>query len=349
MSDHQRQAAANDHRVQPSCFIIAEVAQAHDGSLGMAHAYVDAAANAGADAVKFQTHIAAAESTPAEPWRVRFSPQDATRYDYWRRMEFTEEQWAGLRHHAGERNLVFMSSPFSVAAAELLRRIGIQAWKIASGEANNPLLLASIAGSHLPVYISTGMSTLSEVENSVSALRQRQLEFTLLQCSSIYPCPPEKIGLNVIQEYKHRFGCPVGLSDHSGTIFTGLAAATLGVDALEVHITLSRESFGPDVACSVTTQEFRQLVDGIRYIERIRANPVNKDALANELEQTRRIFHKSIVTTCELRPGEPIRPGDLTLKKPGTGLPAARLPQLIGRSVRHVVPEGTFLVEQDLV
>jgi N-acetylneuraminate synthase len=119
------------------CLIIGEVAQAHDGSLGMAHAFIEAIAAAGADAVKFQTHIAAAESTPAEPWRVRFSAQDASRYDYWKRMEFTEEQWRGLKQHAFEKGLLFLSSPFSLEAVELLERVGVAAWKIASGETGN--------------------------------------------------------------------------------------------------------------------------------------------------------------------------------------------------------------------
>ena len=117
-----------------ACYIVAEMAQAHDGSLGTAHAYIDAIAKAGADAIKFQTHIAAAESTPSEPWRVKFSPQDATRYDYWKRMEFTEKQWHGLKKHADERGLKFLSSPFSVEAVELLTRVGVAAWKVASGE-----------------------------------------------------------------------------------------------------------------------------------------------------------------------------------------------------------------------
>ena len=114
--------------------VIGEIGQAHDGSLGCAHAYIDAIADAGADAVKFQTHLAAEESTPAEPWRVKFSKQDVTRYDYWRRMEFSESQWAGLVAHARERELLFVSSPFSQAAVDLLRRVGVDVWKVASGE-----------------------------------------------------------------------------------------------------------------------------------------------------------------------------------------------------------------------
>src|SRR5438034_7533883 len=111
------------------CVVVGEVAQAHDGSLGLAHAFVDAIADAGADAVKFQTHIARAESTPAERWRVPFSFQDASRYDYWRRMEFSEDQWAGLRAHAADRGLLFYSSPFSVEAVDLLARVGVAGWK----------------------------------------------------------------------------------------------------------------------------------------------------------------------------------------------------------------------------
>src|SRR3954467_12700385 len=132
------------------CIIIGEVAQSHDGSLGTAHSFVDAIADAGADAVKFQTHIAAAESTRGEPWRVKFSKQDATRYDYWKRMEFTEQQWLELRQHADERGLFFLSSPFSLEAVELLERVGVAAWKVASGEISNLAMLDRMLVSGIP-------------------------------------------------------------------------------------------------------------------------------------------------------------------------------------------------------
>ena len=125
--------------------VVAAVGQAHDGSLGTAHAFIDVIARAGADAVKFQTHIAAAESTPGEPWRVRFSPQDETRYEYWQRMEFTPAQWEGLRDHARERDLLFLSTPFSPQAVELLRSLDVPAWKVASGETSNLPLIAEMA------------------------------------------------------------------------------------------------------------------------------------------------------------------------------------------------------------
>src|SRR5215210_2510656 len=144
--------------------VIGEVAQAHDGSLGLAHAFIDAIADAGADAVKFQTHIAAAESTEREQWRVKFSQQDTTRYDYWKRMEFSEYEWLGLRQHADNRGLLFLSSPFSIEAIALLERVGVAAWKIASGEASNAAMLGRMLQNRLPMILSTGMSTLSEID-----------------------------------------------------------------------------------------------------------------------------------------------------------------------------------------
>lgn len=329
------------------CFIIGEVAQSHDGSLGLAHAFIDAIADAGANAVKFQTHIAAAESTPGEPWRVKFSQQDATRYDYWKRMEFTEDQWLGLRQHATEREIAFLSSPFSLEAVELLVRIGVDAWKVASGEVNNPMLFDHIAATGLPVLLSTGMSPLSEIDSAVERVKAAGLALTVLQCTSIYPTPLEKVGLNLIPLFRDRYGCSVGLSDHSGTVYTGLAAAALGINALEVHITLSRQMFGPDVPVSITPAELHQLVTGIRAIETLRNNPVDKDVMAQELAPMRDLFGKSIVASQELAKGTVVDDRHLTVKKPGTGIPAARLSEFIGRSLTRDVRKDELLKETD--
>jgi N-acetylneuraminate synthase len=220
------------------CLIIGEVAQSHDGSLGMAHAYIDAIA--GADAVKFQTHLAAAEPTPDEPWRVKFSPQDATRYEYWQRMEFTADQWTGLNRHTDERGLLFLSSPFSNEAVELLTRVGVAAWKIASGEVNNVPMFEQMAATRLPMLVSTGMSPLTVIDEAVERARSHQLPLAVLQCTSAYPCPAEKVGLNLLDTFRNRFDCAVGLSDHSGSVYPGLATVALGVEVLEVHVTFNR-------------------------------------------------------------------------------------------------------------
>jgi N,N'-diacetyllegionaminate synthase len=331
------------------CFIIGEVAQAHDGSLGIAHAYIDAIANAGADAVKFQTHIAAAESTPDEPWRVKFSDQDTTRYDYWKRMEFTEEQWRKLKKHAEEKGIQFLSSPFSVEAVELLTRVGVVAWKVASGEVNNVPLFERIAATGLPILLSTGMSPLNEIDAAVERVKASRLSLTVLQCTSLYPCPPEKIGLNLIPFLRERYGCSIGLSDHSGTIYPSLAAVTLGIDVLEIHVTLSREMFGPDVPASITTAELRRLVDGIRFIEKMKAHPVNKDALAAEVQPVRNLFTKSVVARVNLTAGTVLREEHLALKKPGTGIPADKLGEVIGRRLNRDVQADEVLRQTDLM
>jgi N,N'-diacetyllegionaminate synthase len=330
------------------CMIIGEVAQAHDGSLGMAHAFIDAIADAGADAVKFQTHIASAESTLSEPWRVKFSQQDVTRYDYWKRMEFSEEQWHGLKKHADACGLKFLSSPFSVEAVDLLSRIGVGAWKVASGEISNLPMFERIATTGLPIILSTGMSPLSEIDAAVGRVKAAGLPLTLLQCTSAYPCPPEKIGLNLISFFRDRYGCAVGLSDHSGTIYPGLAAATLDIEVLEVHVTLSREMFGPDVTASITTAELRQLVEGIRFIEKMNAHPLEKNALVSEMKPLRDLFTKSVVARHDLPAGTVLGKEHLSAKKPGTGIPAERLPELVGRTLNRSVKADQILQESDL-
>lgn len=309
--------------------LIGEVGQAHDGSLGLAHRFIDAIADAGADAVKFQTHIAAAESTPAEPWRVRFSPQDETRYDYWRRMEFTEAQWVGLREHADERGLMFLSTPFSVEAVELLERVGVSMWKISSGEVGNEELLRSIP-SDAPVLLSSGMSPWQELDEAVETCRRNGNPVAVLQCTSAYPTAPTQVGLNLIDEFRQRWGCPVGLSDHSGTIFPSLAAVTLGADIVELHVTLSRRMFGPDVPASLTVEELALVKEGMTHIDQMRRHPVDKDLVAAGMEEMRRLFTRSLVARTNLPRGHVLDRRDLLAKKPGSGIPPSSISSVLG-------------------
>ncbi len=329
------------------CFIIGEIAQTHDGSLGTAHAYIDAIAAAGADAIKFQTHFAAAESSPGEPWRVKFSKQDETRYDYWQRMEFTPEQWRGLAEHTTERGLVFLSSAFSLQAVTLLESLGMQAWKVGAGEITNLPMLTAMAKTGKPVLLSSGMSTWEEMDAAVACVRSNGAPVAVFQCTTAYPCPPEKLGLNVLGELRQRYQCPVGLSDHSGTIYAGLSARTLGAQLIEVHVTFSRECFGPDVPASVTTGELKQLVEGVRFIERALHNPVNKTAMANDLAEMKRIFGKSLFAARDLPVGAQITFEDLAFKKPGTGIAAARYAEFTGRKLIRSVTTTNPLSEED--
>jgi N,N'-diacetyllegionaminate synthase len=327
--------------------VIAEVAQAHDGSLGLAHAFIDAIADAGAHAVKFQTHIAAAESHPSEPWRVRFSPADDTRFDYWKRMEFTEDQWVGLRAHAVDRGLAFLSSPFSLEAVALLRRVGVAGWKVASGEVANAELLDAMIEAGGPVLLSSGMSPWAELDAAVERLRGSTL--AVLQCTSSYPVAPDSIGLNVLAEIERRYGCASGLSDHSGTIFPSLAAVALGARVIEIHVTLSRQMFGPDVPASVTPEELRDLCRGIEVVSTALEHPVDKDAAAEDLAPMRRLFTRSLVTTRALAAGETLSDADLVARKPGSGIPSGERPRVVGSRLARAVEAGTLLSEDDLL
>ena len=313
------------------CLVIAEVGLAHDGSLGTAHAYIDAVAAAGADAVKFQTHEAEAEGTADETFRTPVFPQDATRTDYWRRTAFTRDQWAALKKHAEGTGMLFLSTPFSQAAVRLLRELDVKAWKVGSGETNNPLLLEELASGGEPVLLSTGMSYTSEVDTAVRFFQNRGVPIALLQCTNRYPCPPEHLGLNVISEYRLKYGIPVGFSDHSGEIAPGLAAVTLGAKILEVHVTWHKDSFGADVKASLTIESLRDLIRGVRLLEQALAAPVDKDAEAGRLESMRTLFTKGLVAKTDLPQGTIIQREDIDAKKPCTGVPAASYESVIGK------------------
>lgn len=297
-------------------YIIAEISQNHDGSLGQAHAFIDAVAGTGADAIKFQTHIAEEESTPDEPFRVKFSYCDKTRYDYWKRMEFTPEQWKGLYEHAVGQGLDFLSSPFSIVALEMLDEIGIPAWKFGSGEVFNDLLLKRAIATGKPIILSTGLSTVEEIDKQVKLVQEAGNPLLLMECTTAYPSKPEEIPIKLIEYYQGRYRCPIGISDHSATIYPSLAAVTLGARAVEVHVAMSREMFGPDVKASVTIEELKQIVDGTEFISKMLEVQEDKSELSDDKKVLRTMFSKSIYAKRDLRAGEVLCEGDVGIKKP---------------------------------
>lgn len=334
------------------CFIIAEVAQAHDGSLGTAHAYIDAVAKTGADAIKFQTHMAAEESSIDEPWRVKFSYQDETRFDYWKRMEFTAEQWLGLKKHTDEAGLVFLSSPFSVAAVRLLDEIGVPAWKIASGEVNSLYLIEEMVRTRKPIILSSGMSYTEELDERAAYLDKAGVQWALLECTTAYPTRPEQIDLAQMVLYKERYGCATGLSDHSGTIYPALAAAALGADIIEVHVCFSREIFGPDVCASLTTDELTTMTEGVRFIERmqkVRQGKLSgKGTRTAELEELRTMFGKGIAARIDIRQGDLFTTENITFVKPAKGIGAQAYKRVLKSTAAHDIAAGTFLEDTDI-
>lgn len=311
--------------------IIGEVAQAHDGSLGAAHAYVDALAAAGADAIKFQTHIADQESTLDEAFRVKFSMQDETRYDYWQRMEFTPEQWAGLKAHADKKRIAFLSTPFSAAAVELLDKLDVPAWKIGSGDVTLAELFEPMAATGKPVIVSSGMSGWDEIDRTVVALRDKRAPFALMQCTSMYPTPLEEVGLNNLPLMAERFGCRVGLSDHTGTTAPAKVAIARGFPFIEVHAIFDKRMFGPDTVASLTIEQIGELVQFARDVATLDAHPVDKDDKAVQLAQQKSLFGRSVGLRADLAEGHEITAEDLLPKKPGGGIPWLDKDMVVGR------------------
>jgi N,N'-diacetyllegionaminate synthase len=329
-------------------YIVAEIGQAHDGSLGIAHSYIDALAGTGVDAVKFQTHIADAESSYYEPFRVNFSYEDEFRIDYWRRMEFTESQWAGLKDHCKEKGLEFISSPFSCAAVDLLENINVSKYKIGSGEVSNFLLLEKIALTNKPIILSSGMSSFSELDRTIAFLKEFSNPLSILQCTTSYPTQPEQWGLNVIGELKRRYALPVGFSDHSGSISACLAATALGAEILEFHVVFDKRMFGPDAKSSLTIEEIRLLCKGVHEIRISLDNSIDK-ADNSHFTDLKGIFEKSIAINKDLVKGHKLTVQDLESKKPlGKGINASLYRSILGRSIKRNMKQWDFITEADL-
>ena len=187
-------------------------------------------------------------------------------------MEFSEDQWAGLKIHADELDIDFISTPFSSKAIKLLDNLDVPFWKVSSGDINNTPLLEEMALTAKPVVLSSGMSSIEELDKAVSILKKHKTSFAILQCTTSYPCPPEKIGLNNISNFRTRYKCPVGLSDHSGNIYSSLAATSLQASIIEVHVVFDKDMFGPDVSSSITFKELKSLVEGAKHIHQIFLN-----------------------------------------------------------------------------
>jgi N-acetylneuraminate synthase len=335
--------------VQQKVEIIAEIAQAHEGSLGIAHSYIDALAGAGVDTIKFQMHIADAESSQYEQFRVNFSYEDKTRYDYWLRMGFDLEQWAGLKKHCEDKGLRFLCSPFSIKAVEWMEQLKVDRYKIASGEVNNLLMLDVISKTGKNILLSSGMSSFDELATAVNYIESKKANLEgIFQCTTSYPTPPEKYGLNVLTELKQKFSVKVGLSDHSGEIYSSLAAVTLGAEMLELHVVFDKKMFGPDASSSLTIAEFKQLSEGVRKLSTALNHPINKNDV-QQFDEMKNLFGKSLSLKTDKKSGDVINLEDLETRKPGNkGIKAAEFEAIIGKKLNRDLKEGDFINYTDI-
>ncbi len=326
-------------------YIIAEIGNMHDGSLGQAKALIKTAAECGVDAVKTQTHDGEAETLPDAPFPPWFNPGE-TRIGYYNRIAFSKEQYEELIRFAQGLGVTLLSSPFSIKSVDLLESVGMQAYKIPSGEVTHLPYIDHIARLKKPVFLSSGMSNWEELDTAVETIRRHHDQIVLMQCTSEYPCSYERVGLNVLKEMRDRYRLPAGLSDHTEACFMPIAAAAMGACAVEKHFTLSKKMFGPDAPFSMEPDELKHMVQGIRAVGTALSHLVSKNDLSS-LKQVKQVFEKSIVAAADLPEGLTVTTEHLTCKKPGGGLPPKIFSRLVGRKLRRPVKHNERVKMED--
>ena len=323
--------------------VIAEVGLVHNGSLSKAFKLIDIATEVGADAVKFQTHIAESETLVNAPNPKYFKKE--SRFDYFKRTSFKLNEWEKIREYTRKKKIRFFSSPFSIKAVDLLKKINIDAFKIASGEITNHPLLKKINSTGKETFLSSGMSNWSEISQAIKLLSKVKKK-TLMQCTSMYPCKLDKVGLNIINQMKKKFKIPIGFSDHTKGITASIIAVTLGVKAIEKHLTISNKMYGSDAFFSLEPKEFKQMVNMIKETIQIIKNPVDKNNI-KEFKNMKIVFEKSIVLSKDMSKGQKIKYEDLDFKKPGIGIRPDNIKNVIGKVLKRNLKKDSILNYKD--
>ncbi len=330
------------------CYIVAEAGVNHNGSLDLAKRLVEIAADAGADAVKFQKRTVAdiliAEAL-MRPYTVPTS-LGATYGEHRERLELSEDDFFALANHARVRGITMLASAWDMRSADFLERLGVSAFKIASADCTNLPLIEHIAKKGKPVLLSTGMSDMNEVEEAVATIRRHHDQLVLMQCTSTYPCDNDQINLRVIHAYRERFGCVVGYSGHERGLAPSEAAVALGASVVERHFTIDRTMIGPDHAASLEPTGLQRLIRNIRNIEKALGS---SDKRILDSEQTvRERLAKSVVARTEIPAGTVITADMLTVKGPGNGLKPVFMPLLVGVVAESPIPRDTLVPEEAL-
>jgi N-acetylneuraminate synthase len=324
--------------------VIAEVGINHEGDLQKALRMVDDAAAAGCECVKFQSHVVDDEMIPND---VIPANADESIWEIMVRCALSEEEEAELKRAVESRGMIFLCTPFSRAAAIRLERLGVAAYKIGSGECNNYPLVSLIASFGKPVILSTGMNDLDSIEGAVAILRRAGVEYALLQCTSMYPTPYEKVRLGAIAALRERFpDSVVGLSDHSVGNYTCFGATALGACILEKHFTSDKSWPGPDIAISIDPRELRELIEGSKAIHAAMGG--TKDILREE-QPTIDFAYASVVSTQDIAAGEVLTRSNIWVKRPGTGeILAAEYESVLGKAARGFIPRDTQIRVADI-
>jgi sialic acid synthase SpsE len=324
------------------CFVIAEAGINHNGDVKLAAELVTAAAEAGADAIKFQTHFPEHEMLRGG---VTAGYVGESLYELLTRTALSRQAHSDLRDLAAKQKILFLSTPFSREAADFLESLGVAAFKTGSGELTNLPLQRHIARKGKPMIISTGMSTPEEIDRTVQAVRMEGARFALMHCTSTYPTPLEHVQLGCIDWLKHVYGVPVGFSDHTLGTVMAFAAAARGAHLFEKHFTISRSLPGPDQQGSIEPEELSIVVRGIRGIELAQGS--TKKIQPGEQDVRNMALH-SVVSVRDIAAGATIGPDDVWAKRPGTGIPARQLDDVIGRTAKSAIAKDQLIAWGDL-
>jgi len=329
---------------------IAEIGLAHDGSYALATSYIYKAKKSGADCVKFQTHISEAESSDFDRFRVKSKFfDDKSRKSYWTRTSFSKTQWVNLKNLTENLGMFFLSSPFSIEAAQMLNSIGVKAWKIGSGELTNYSLLEYLARTGKPIILSTGLSNYKEIEDALSIFNKKiKSNIVLMQCTSLYPCPSEFVGLNVIKEMKKKFIVSIGFSDHSGDPSVGIAAFVMGASMIETHVCFDKDIKTFDSSSSLNFNEFKFMCNSIKKLKLVLKNNFNKNQIFHKLKNNKNLFEKSIFFNKNIAKNSIINIEDISFKKPVIGVHAKFYKKIIGRTTKKDFFAGESLKKGDV-
>lgn len=326
--------------------VVAEIGINHEGSLTVAREMVDAAARAGVEVVKHQTHIVEDEMSGAAR-QVVPGNADVSIYEIMRRCALSEDDELRLRDYVESKGMIFISTPFSRAAADRLARMNVPAFKVGSGECNNYPLLRHIAAFGKPVILSTGMNTLASVRKAVDIFDAASVPVALLHTTNLYPTPPHLVRLGALTQLATAFPDKVyGLSDHTTDNLACIAAVALGASILERHFTDHMQRPGPDIVCSMDEQRCRELIDASRIVQQERGGVKGPAA---EEQVTIDFAFATVVTIAPVRAGEPFTGDNLWVKRPGTGpILAERYEEVLGRRARRDLPADTHISFDDV-
>lgn len=309
--------------------VIAEIGINHNGSLKVAKEMVDAAYEAGCEIIKHQTHVIDDEMSHAAK-SVIPGNADISIYEIMKKSALSEEEEIELKEYVEKKGMIFLSTPFSRAAADRLERMNVSAFKIGSGECNNYPLIEHIAKFGKPMIVSTGMNDISSIEKTVKILEKYHIDYALLHTTNLYPTPPNLVRLGALEELKDKFpNAVIGLSDHTTNNNACLAATALGASILERHFTDKKERKGPDIICSADKNELKTLIDGTREIYMMRGG--KKEALLEE-KVTIDFAYATIVTIKKIKKGEKFTMENLWVKRPGNvGILASHFEEVLGK------------------